>query len=373
MKQRGFLQTLGMAALAPFLSAGCRKGPEPDKWADRLEKIFPNIPPDEIFHWAKSQARNPGSKNPSPSSPAGSKPDLHAQLRSALQLPPLALSATAEDQENVASSIRSLPDFLPASLQTSAHLVTFANGAKMPVVILAPRQPSRVPTPVFCLPGHGRGLADLLNPKGACQAFPIRLAEAGFTAICPELPGFGCRRLAGENASKTHAWMESSLRFVGVSFLGYCLWELMSLKDWVRRVGAPAPALGAWGWSLGAELAMLWGALDTEIHSTCISAFVSSYLDSFLSTPHCGCGYVHGLAKDWTQAEILGLIAPRPACVQSFRGDIFPLGAAERTVAEARQRYSAAGNPNGLTQQIFDGGHEVRAEEGVRWFEKVLP
>ena len=242
----------------------------------------------------------------------------------------------------------------------------------MPVISLAPRQPTRETKIIFCLPGHGRGLADLLNPAGACKAFPIRLAEAGFTAICPELPGFGCRRLVGENASETHGWMDSSLRFVGVSFLGYCLWELMGLQEWIRRPGTSATGVGVWGWSLGGELAMLWGALDTNIRATCISAFVSSYPDSFLATPHCGCGYVPGLAKDWTQGDILGLIAPRPACVQSFRGDIFPLEPAEKTVADAQRLYAAAGNPHGLTQQIFEGGHEVRASEGVRWFGEVL-
>jgi len=337
-----------------------------------LEKVLPNVTPEEIFSWARSQARTPERKKSSLSPLAGAETDLRAQLGSALQIPSLPLSASGEVSEKLSSALGLLPDFLPAGVQASAHLVTFTNGIRMPVVSLAPKQPSRVSNHVFCLPGHGRGLADLLNPRGACQGFPLRLAEAGFTAVCPELPSFGSRRLTGKLASITHDWMDASLRLVGVSFLGYCLWELISLQAWIRGPDAPGSKVGVWGWSLGGELAMLWGALDTKIYATCISAFVSSYLDSFLATPHCGCGYVPGLAKDWTQGDILGLIAPRPACVQSFRGDIFPLEPAERTVADAQRLYAAAGNPHGLTQQVFEGGHEVRAAEGVRWFGEVL-
>ena len=74
---------------------------------------------------------------------------------------------------------------------------------------------ARTPVPsVICVPGHGRGVDDIVgidekardrtSKDGYQHDFAIQIAEAGMAAVAIEPIGFGCRRRCREH--ETRAW-----------------------------------------------------------------------------------------------------------------------------------------------------------------------
>jgi pimeloyl-ACP methyl ester carboxylesterase len=361
MEFRRFLQGLG-AISGLSLLAGCR----------RPSRSVSSMPGDSSMEawkaWLRSHAKLEEKAGPQDSSAKGLiawQKDVRQQLASLLHLQSLPPPGFRSDAGQ--ASFKSFP--LEKDLPGIRGQIILPNGIPLPYLLLGKKGPKEGNPPVICLHGHGAGWADLLDPSGPCSAFPMLLEKNGFAAICPLLPGFGPRIWGEKMPGETHRQSVANMRSVGLEPFGYYLWETLCLAAWVRSQWACAP--GIWGWSLGGAVALCYGALAKDMTPVLISSFLSSHQGSFLESLHCPCVYVPGLAGALTQGEILAACAPRPVCVQSFRGDRnFPWSEAARTVAQASQVYRKLDASENLVHQVGEGGHQVAALAGLQWLKK---
>lgn len=319
-------------------------------------------------HWLHSYAKPEEKADPQGSSTAGLiawQKNIRRQMASLIRLNALPPPGFRIDADQ--ASFKNFP--MEKDLPGIRGQIILPNGNPLPYLLLGKKGLGEGNLPMICLHGHGAGWVDLLDPSGPCSAFPMLLEKNGFSAICPLLPGFGPRIWGEKMPGETHRQSVAHMRWVGLEPLGYYLWETLCLAAWVRSQWDCAP--GIWGWSLGGAVALCYGALAEDLTPVLISSFLSSHQGSILESLHCPCVYVPGMAGALTQGEILATCAPRPVCVQSFRGDSnFSWSEAARTVSQADQVYRKLDASKNLVHQVGEGGHQVDALAGLQWLKK---
>ena len=146
---------------------------------------------------------------------------------------------------------------------------------------------AKTPSPaVICVPGHGRGVDDIvgIDDKGADRTdksgyqhdFAIQVAEAGMAAVAIEPMGFGCRRdaITSRKGLGTSACQPAAggAMLVGETMIGWRVWDVMRTVDYIStRQDLDAARVGLMGisaagrsrssaprWSLGS--APRWSA-----------------------------------------------------------------------------------------------------------------
>ena len=104
--------------------------------------------------------------------------------------------------------------------------------------------------------------------------------------------------------------------------------------------------------------------MEPRIRFCMPSCAVCTYGDSIAAMRHCACNYIPGIRKYFDMGDLAGLIAPRPLVIVAGREDpIFPLSGVRESFAEAQRLYAAAGNPQGCTLVIGEGGHRFYADD----------
>ncbi|MEM8883581.1 MAG: dienelactone hydrolase family protein [Planctomycetota bacterium] len=209
------------------------------------------------------------------------------------------------------------------SVQRQFLTMRSTDGTNIPAYLL---RGSEEKGAILLIPGHGvgiRGTAGLIDDYQHAAA--LRLAEAGYLVLTPELRGFGL--LSGGHGPIAHraiafnAWAEgSSYKAVVLRDLFVALRVLRSKSESDRTIVAGA--------SLGGELATLVGALDPSIDEVCVHAYGGSVGPQGGATlgrnpqhhqlPH-GCHTIPGVNRIMWHEDWFRLIAPRP--LQIVRGD----------------------------------------------------
>jgi len=249
-------------------------------------------------------------------------------------------------------------------------------GVVVPAYLFIPKR-VKLPVPaVLCPPGHGGGMNQVVDESpGIYKQYPLELVRRGMVALVPEHLGFGER--AGEKGNDTrsnHAYLYLSLNLLGESQMGLMIWDLMRAVDVLQVLPeVRADRIGCYGLSLGGETTMLLSAVDTRIRAVCCSGFISSYKSSFLDQCHCGCGYSFALCRYLEHVDIASLIVPRPLAIESAVGDpIFPVATARKTYRQLRKLYALSGAQDRITQDVFEGGHEISGAIAYDWMERWL-
>jgi hypothetical protein len=94
------------------------------------------------------------------------------------------------------------------------------------------------------------------------------------------------------------------------------------------------------------------------------AAVVSGYFSSWAESHKvpwnmCGSQVLFGMLGQMEHVDLGALVAPRPMLVETGREDlIFPLAAAEGSVARLRRVYDHLGAADHLEHDVFDGEHE---------------
>src|SRR6185295_5103118 len=113
-------------------------------------------------------------------------------------------------------------------------------------VLIPQRAPSPAPT-MICVPGHGRGVDDIVgideqgrdrtDKAGYQHDFAIQVAEAGMAAVAIEPIGFGCRRDPlnarqglGRKACEPAA---GGALLVGETMVAWRVWDVMRTLDYI--------------------------------------------------------------------------------------------------------------------------------------------
>jgi len=242
--------------------------------------------------------------------------------------------------------------------------------------------------PVICLPGHGRGVDDIVgidaegrertDKAGYQHDFAIQTVESGLAAVAIEQMAFGCRRdpvtkrkQLGTSACQPTAG--AALLF-GETMIGWRVWDVVRIVDWIEtRKELDAKRVGCMGISGGGTATVFSAALEPRIQCAMVSGYLNTFRDSILSLSHCIDNYVPGILQWAEMYDVAGLIAPRALFVESGDKDnIFPVDASRESFARVKKVYEALGAAEMAEQEVFAGEHSFHGVGGLRFLVKHL-
>lgn len=271
-------------------------------------------------------------------------------------------------------------------MRQRVEFVTY-EGMKTPAYVLIPDGRSgKLPAVIACH-GHGYGSREIVGltkdgsvrvgPPNYHKDFAIALVRRGFVVIVPELLGFGDRRMRAEHerdeASSCHS-ISTFLLQMGQTMAGHRTYEAIRAIDYAETREEVDPArIGMMGISGGGLVTTFATAVDDRVRAAVVSGYVCTFKDSILGIRHCVDNFVPGLHRHAEEADIVGLIAPRPLLVEAgTRDPIFPIGAALRAFDEVARVYKLLGAEERLEKDVFEGDHEISGALAYDWLARWL-
>ena len=209
---------------------------------------------------------------------------------------------------------------------------------------------------VVCIHGHGgnrRTTHD--DPKGIYKRFAAELAAGGYATIAADV---GQHEVYEEDRT----------------LMGERLWDLMRCVDYLEALPEVDPErIGCGGLSLGGEMAMWLGAMDTRIVATVSSGFLTR-MDQ-MEQNHCMCWKFDGLRELVDFSDIYAMTAPRPLVCQNGEKEPpsqFPPSIARKAMQEIRVAYSDMGKPENVQLHVHGGAHEIALPNLLQFFDRHL-
>jgi len=154
-----------------------------------------------------------------------------------------------------------------------------------------------------------------------------RLAEAGCTVVIPTLIDRQCTWSGNAEVARTNQthreWITRQAFTMGRHIIGYEVQKVLAVVDWFNHqpneAGVPRSRIGVAGYGEGGLIAFYAAALDTRIESALVSGYFDSRQRIFDEPLYRN---VFGLLREFGDAEIATLIAPRNLIVHQTRGPI---------------------------------------------------
>ena len=251
--------------------------------------------------------------------------------------------------------------------------------------------PKTAPAPhpaVIAIPGHGRGVDDIvgIDPQGRDRTvkvdyqydYAVQVAEHGMAAVAIEPMAFGCRRDAitaakGAGTSACQPAAGAAL-LLGQTMIGWRSYDVMRTIDWIAtRPELDAGRVGCMGISGGGTVTLFVSAIEPRIRAAFASCSLNTFHDSIMSVSHCIDNYVPGILEWAEMYDIAGLIAPRPFFAESGEKDnIFPIAASRASFAKVRQVYEVFGAAGLAGQETFDAAHSFWGKQGLPFLAQHL-
>jgi dienelactone hydrolase len=241
---------------------------------------------------------------------------------------------------------------------------------------------------VICVPGHGRGVDDIVgidsegrdrtNKAGYQHDFAIQAVEHGLAAVAVEPLAFGCRRdpITKKKGLGTSACQPAAgaALLLGETMIGWRVYDVMRTIDWIQtRQELDARRVGLMGISGGGTCTVFSAALEPRIRAAMVSGYLNIFRDCILSLSHCIDNYVPGILNWAEMYDLAGLIAPRPLFIESGeRDDIFPIAASRASFTRLQQIYEVFGAPDLTEQETFDAPHTFHGVRGLPFLAKHL-
>lgn len=261
-------------------------------------------------------------------------------------------------------------------------------GVSVLAYLLLPEKAERPPAVMICVPGHGRGVDDIVgfddkgvertDKAGYQHDFAIQVAEAGMAAVAIEPLAFGCRRDAvtarkGLSASACQPSAGAAL-LLGQTMLGWRVWDVMRTLDYVAtRSDLDSSRVGCMGISGGGTVTLFSAALEPRIRAALVSGYLNTFRDSIVSLSHCIDNYVPGILNFAEMHDVAGLIAPRPLFVESGeKDDIFPVRASIESFDRVREIYGVFGATHFVEQEVFPDEHSFWGKRGIPFLARHL-
>jgi hypothetical protein len=224
------------------------------------------------------------------------------------------------------------------------------------LTIPAESQPGKTPA-VVCIHGHGGNRDVVYDPKSVYRGFARVLAEQGYVTLSTNV---------GQ-----HEVQDPEHR----TLMGERLWDLIRVVDLAAsRAEVDTGRIGCAGLSLGGEMAMWLGAMDTRIAAAVSSGFLTTMEN--LREGHCMCWDFPGLQSRYEFADVYSLISPRPLqCQNGVKERLpggFPVDLAEKAMAEIKQAYRAAGHQDAARLAVHPEGHVFDVPAAVEFLGPAL-
>jgi dienelactone hydrolase len=241
---------------------------------------------------------------------------------------------------------------------------------------------------MICVPGHGRGVDDIvgIDEKGRDRTdkagyqhdFAIQVVEHGMAAVAIEPMAFGCRRDAltkskGLGTAACQPAAGAALLF-GQTMIGWRVWDVMRTIDWIEtRKELDPKRTGCMGISGGGTCTLFSAALEPRIRAAMVSGYLNTFRDSILSLAHCIDNYVPGILNWCEMYDVGGLIAPRPLFAESGEKDnIFPIEASRSSFARVKRVYDLFGAADNCEHETFDAAHSFHGVKGLPFLARKL-
>jgi dienelactone hydrolase len=254
--------------------------------------------------------------------------------------------------------------------------------------LLTPKNSAPPHPAVVCIPGHGRGVVDIVgidaqgrdrtNKDGYQHDFAIQVVEHGMAAVAIEPMAFGCRRdpLTIKKGADVTACQPSAgaLLLLGQTMIGWRVYDVMRTIDWIEtRKELDAQRVGCMGISGGGTCTTFSAAIEPRIRVAMISGYLNTFRDCIMSLSHCIDNYVPGIL-DWAEMyDVASLIAPRPLFVESgTKDDIFPIDASKASFARVKKVYEAFDAAGDVQQEVFEGEHSFHGVQGLPFLAQHL-
>jgi len=247
----------------------------------------------------------------------------------------------------------------------------------------------RAPGPaVLCLPGHGRGVDDIVGIKedgtmrqryGEYQNdFALQCVHHGYAVLALEQMCFGHRRdpaavKAGSGSSSCQPASGAALLF-GQTMIGWRVYDAMRAIDYLctRREVDPK-RIATMGISGGGTTSFHAAAVDPRVKVAVVSGYFNTYADSVMSIPHCMDNYIPGILNVAEMPDVAGLIAPRGLFIESGTQDpIFPVAATRKAYRYARRIYRLFGAQRQIALEVFDDTHRWWGKGAFQFLAKTL-
>jgi dienelactone hydrolase len=254
--------------------------------------------------------------------------------------------------------------------------------------LLTPKSAKAPHATVVCVPGHGRGVDDIvgIDDKGQDRAthdgyqydFAIQATEHGMAAVAIEPMAFGCRR---DDKTKAHGLGTSACQpvagaalLLGQTMIGWRVYDVMRTIDWIEtRSELDAKRVGCMGISGGGTCTTFSAALEPRIKAAMISGYLNTFHASVMSISHCIDNYVPGILNWAEMYDVAGLIAPRPLFAESGEKDnIFPIAASNESFYRVKKVYQAFDAAALAEHETFDGPHSFWGKRGLPFLAKHL-
>ncbi|HEY9142092.1 MAG TPA: alpha/beta hydrolase family protein [Bryobacteraceae bacterium] len=241
---------------------------------------------------------------------------------------------------------------------------------------------------VIALPGHGRGVDDIVGIdehgrdrtlKGPYEYdFAIQIVEHGMAAVAIEPMAFGCRRDAITKAKGLTATacqpVAGSALLLGQTMIGWRVYDTMRAIDWIAtRLELDAARVGCLGCSGGGTCTLFTAALDTRVRAALVSSYLNTFRASIMSVSHCIDNYVPGILNWAEMYDVAGLVAPRALFAEGgLRDTIFPIAATRASFDRVKKVYQVFGAADRAGLEIFDGPHGFSGKLGLPFLAKHL-
>ena len=219
--------------------------------------------------------------------------------------------------------------------------------------LLTPAKASRPLPAMICVPGHGRGVDDIVGIDDQGQdrtderRLPARFRHSGgrarngrrgHRADGVRLPARRAHQEAKVSAIPPASPSAGAALLLGQTMIGWRVFDVMRTIDWIEtRTELDASHVGCMGISGGGTCTAFSAALEPRIHAAMISGYLNTFRDSIMSLSHCIDNYVPGILNWAEMYDVAGLIAPRPLFVRIRRTDRHLSGRSQPRKFRARQ------------------------------------
>jgi dienelactone hydrolase len=261
-------------------------------------------------------------------------------------------------------------------------------GVSVLVYVLIPTGAASPAASVICVPGHGRGVDDIVgideqgrdrtDRPGYAHDFAIQVAEAGLAAVAIEPMAFGCRR---DPLNARHGLSQKGCEpaagaalLLGETMIGWRVWDVIRTLDYIAtRSDLDAGRVGCMGISGGGTATLFAAGLEPRLRAAMVSGYLNTFRDSIGSLAHCIDNYVPGILNWAEMHDIAGLIAPRPLFVESGERDaIFPIAASVESFKHVHEVYEVFGAVDRIEQEIFPADHSFWGKRGIPFMARHL-
>jgi dienelactone hydrolase len=254
--------------------------------------------------------------------------------------------------------------------------------------LLTPKNAQPPYAAVVSVPGHGRGVDDIIgvddngrdrtDKDGYQHDFALQVIEHGMAAVAIEPIAFGCRRdpITRKRGLKQSACqpVAGAALLLGQTMIGWRVHDVMRTIDWIGTRKELDPArVGCMGISGGGTCTLFSAAVEPRIRAAMVSGYLCTFKDSVFSLSHCIDNYVPGILNWAEMYDVAGLIAPRPLLAESGEKDnIFPIEASQASFARVKKVYEVFGAGERAAHETFNDAHSFYGKAGLPFLKRHL-